>query len=117
MTSGKKCPYCGGKAKIVDARVVGKPTHLTYGYGERTFQCGRCGEMYSVCYAIPPKGSAKDMPDPNKGILHESFTNGVSGYADPVVLKASAPVPETRSPQEPEIQVETTSESKGDSIE
>ncbi len=91
MAKGDKCPYCGGRADRIEGRVGCQPTHLSFGYGERLWKCRKCGEVFSVCYAIPPKGGRSDMPEPHKGIIKVSFTEGVRGYADPVVLRADAP--------------------------
>jgi hypothetical protein len=69
---------------------VRQPTHLAYGYGEREFRCGSCGESFVVCYPIPPKSSGF-LPEPNPKMLKVTFKEGVSGYANPVVLTAKAP--------------------------
>jgi hypothetical protein len=88
MSNNQKCPYCSGDGKKIRGRVAGQPSNLTYGYGEYTFQCGKCGEVWSQCYPVPPKGHPKVMDVPNPGILNVSFKEGTSGFANRVVLKA-----------------------------
>jgi hypothetical protein len=78
--------------------VVGRPSHLTFGYGERTWLCNRCGERFLVCYPIPPKGGRKDMPSPRDGILRLTFLEGVRGYAGHVVLRAAVSAPSEGPP-------------------
>jgi len=103
--AGRKCPYCNGDGRKVDGQVTGKPSHLTFGYGVRTWQCSRCGEKWAVCYSIPPKGSRSDMPQPREGILRLSFQEGVRGYASPVVLTATVPAsPEIPATEEESVE-------------
>jgi hypothetical protein len=87
MAAGK-CPYCGGQGRKIDARVVGQPSHLTFGYGVRVWQCSKCGETWTACYPIPPKGF-QYMPEPREGILRLTFRERLSGYASPIVLTAT----------------------------
>jgi len=94
MAQEKKCPYCAGRRKKINGRVAAISSHLTYGYGEREYICDSCGETWSVCYPVPPKGAKKHYIDPNPGILRVSFNEGVSGFSGKVVLTAKAPVPE-----------------------
>ncbi len=93
MTKQNKCPYCPGDARKIEGRVAGKSSHFSFGYGERTWECTRCGERYSVCYSVPPKGARPDMEKPNEKILKITFSEGVRGFADPLILRAQAPAP------------------------
>ena len=95
--------------------MVGKSSHLTFGYGERIWKCGSCGESWIACYSIPPKASRKGMPKPREGILRLTFTEGVRGYADGVVLTATVSPPAV-SPDEIAPSAESV-EKKGDSAE
>lgn len=92
MSKPGKCPYCDGKGKKIKARVAGQPSHLAYGYGEQTFRCTNCGENWSQCYPVPPKGHPRVMDAPNPGILNVSFGEGTTGFAGGIVLKAKSAV-------------------------
>jgi len=115
MAAAGRCLYCSGGARRIDGRVVGRPSHLAFGYGERTWLCNKCGERFRVCYPIPPKGGRKHMPNPRDGILRLTFLEGVRGYAGHVVLRAIVSKPgegstiseaETRPPATEEGSVE-----------
>jgi len=104
MAKPGKCPYCSGGGKKVSGKVASQPTNLAYGYGERVYRCSQCGEEYRAFYSIPPKGTRGGMVKPHEKIMKVGFTEGVRGFASPVVLKASIPVPEKSEPEEkPEI--------------
>jgi hypothetical protein len=91
MSKRNECPYCGGRAVRVSGRVARQPSHLAFGYGERKHRCSRCAEIFSVCYAIPPKFTSGYFEKKHPGILRVTFREGVGGFADPVVLTAQAP--------------------------
>ena len=90
MSKNQKCPYCSGDGKKIRGRMAGQSSHLTYGYGEYTFQCGKCSEVWSQCYPVPPKGHPKVMDVPNPGILKVSFKEGTSGFANRIILKTNS---------------------------
>jgi len=91
-----RCPYCGGGASKKSGRVAGQPSHLAFGYGERVFECRKCGEKFVACFPIPPKSHSGWLPKPNPRMIKVRFKEGVTGYAGPVVLTVRVGKPEIK---------------------
>ena len=82
MRGAKNCPQCGGPGRKSSGRVMLLSTHRTYGYGERAYVCRRCGERFTIFYAIPPKSGVlapkKDAPD---RLLRPGWLESIRGHA------------------------------------
>jgi hypothetical protein len=89
----KNCPKCGSGGKKKSGKVMLLSTHRTYGYGERVYQCRKCGELYSIFYPIPPKsGVLPPKPDnPCDCLLRPRWTESISGHAASIVFGADVP--------------------------
>jgi len=108
MTSSSKCPYCSKAGKLTRARVAEIQTHFTFGWGEKIFKCSSCGETWSACYPIPPKGHS-ELVTAAKEIIEVGFVDGMQGFAAPLVFSASV-----KRPQPPTIEAAENPEPAGE---